>query len=68
VTTQTNELQDASKDKIFALPGFSFRVEVSDPSILKKNRHGNSLIIGISYNRRSEIDSNTTVTRREIRC
>ena len=54
------------KDKIFALPGFSFRVEVSDPSILKKNRHGNSLIIGISYNSRSEIDSNTTVIRREI--
>ena len=54
------------KDKIFALPGFSFRVEVSDPSILKKNRHGNSLIIGISYNSRSEIVSNTTATRREM--
>jgi len=54
------------KDKIFALSGFSFRVEVLDPSIIKKNRHGNSLIIRKSYNSRSELDSNTTVTRREI--
>ena len=54
------------KDKVFALPGFSFRVEILDLSMIKKNRHGNSLIIGKSYNSRSELDSNTTVKRRKI--